>query len=116
MASLLRVDRQGLGELEDRYRPVTSTLASRKLPSLHPGEVLMDEILSALGVGWNDLARAIGAPPRRINESTLGGPALRPTSPCDSSAPFMKTPAAACPDEKCALLQEHSGAFDVRPP
>jgi addiction module HigA family antidote len=47
-------------------------MATRKLRNIHPGEVLMEEFLNPLGISQNALARAIGVPPRRINEIALG--------------------------------------------
>lgn len=47
-------------------------MASRKLRNIHPGEVLMEEFLYPLDISQNALARAIGVPPRRINEIALG--------------------------------------------
>ena len=47
-------------------------MASRKLRNIHPGEVLVEEFLLPLGISQNALARAIGVPPRRINEIALG--------------------------------------------
>ena len=35
---------------------------------IHPGEVVLEEFLRALGISQYRLARAIGVPPRRINE------------------------------------------------
>jgi addiction module HigA family antidote len=43
----------------------------RKLPNIHPGEVLLEEFLNPMGISQNGLARAIGVPPRRINEIVL---------------------------------------------
>ena len=43
-----------------------------KLPNIHPGEVLLEEFLLPLNVSQNALARAMGVPPRRINEIVLG--------------------------------------------
>jgi addiction module HigA family antidote len=40
----------------------------RKLPKMHPSEVLLEEFLTPTGMSQNALARAIGVPPRRINE------------------------------------------------
>jgi antitoxin HigA-1 len=48
----------------------------RKLPNIHPGEVLLEEFLSPMGISQNALARAIGVPPRRINEIVLGKRAI----------------------------------------
>ncbi|MCO5146360.1 MAG: HigA family addiction module antitoxin [Aquamicrobium sp.] len=38
----------------------------------HAGEILKEEFLDPLGLSQNALARAIGVPPRRINEIVLG--------------------------------------------
>lgn len=43
-----------------------------KLKNIHPGEILLEEFLDPLGISQNALARAIGVPPRRINEIVLG--------------------------------------------
>jgi addiction module HigA family antidote len=43
----------------------------RKLPNIHPGEVLLEEFLTPMGISQNAVARAIGVPPRRINEIVL---------------------------------------------
>ena len=44
----------------------------KKLPNIHPGEVLLEEFLTPMGISQNALARAAGVPPRRINEIVLG--------------------------------------------
>jgi len=44
----------------------------KTLPNIHPGEVLLEEFLKPMGISQNALARAIGVPPRRINEIVLG--------------------------------------------
>lgn len=38
----------------------------------HPGEILLEEFLRPMNLSQNALARAIGVPPRRINEIVLG--------------------------------------------
>jgi len=38
----------------------------------HPGEILLEEFLKPADLSQNALARAIGVPPRRINEIVLG--------------------------------------------
>ena len=38
----------------------------------HAGEILLSEFLEPLGLSQNAVARAIGVPPRRINEIVLG--------------------------------------------
>ena len=44
----------------------------KKLKSVHPGEVLLEEFLKPMDLSQNRLALAIGVPPRRINEIVLG--------------------------------------------
>lgn len=39
---------------------------------IHPGEVLLEEILAPLGISQYRLAQAIDVPPRRINEIVHG--------------------------------------------
>lgn len=42
----------------------------------HAGEILLSEFLEPIGLSQNALARAIGVPPRRINEIVLGKRAI----------------------------------------
>jgi antitoxin HigA-1 len=44
----------------------------KKLPNIHPGEILLEEFLIPMNISQNALARAAGVPPRRINEIVLG--------------------------------------------
>ncbi len=44
----------------------------KKLPNIHPGEVLLEEFLIPMEISQNALARAPNVPPRRINEIVLG--------------------------------------------
>lgn len=46
--------------------------AARKLDPVHPGEVLLEEFLTPLELSQSAVARAIGVPPRRINEIVHG--------------------------------------------
>ena len=43
-----------------------------ELKNVHPGEVLLEEFLKPLGISQSRLARAMGVPPRRINEIVHG--------------------------------------------
>ncbi len=45
---------------------------------IHPGEVLLEEFLRPLGISQSRVARAIGVPPRRINEIVHGKRAISP--------------------------------------
>jgi len=47
-------------------------MANKKLAPVHPGEVLLEEFLTPLGLSQNKLALSVGVSPRRINEIVLG--------------------------------------------
>ena len=44
----------------------------KKLQNIHPGEILLEEFLYPMDISQNRLARAMGVPPRRINEIVHG--------------------------------------------
>jgi addiction module HigA family antidote len=48
----------------------------KTLPNIHPGAVLLEEFLKPLDISQNRLARAMGVPPRRINEIVHGNRAV----------------------------------------
>jgi addiction module HigA family antidote len=45
---------------------------NKKLPPIHPGEILMEEFLEPMGISQYRLAKDISVPPRRINEIVHG--------------------------------------------
>lgn len=49
-----------------------SSTTTELLPNPHPGEILLEEFLNPMAISQNALARAVGVPPRRINEIVLG--------------------------------------------
>lgn len=49
-----------------------SSITTDEIPNPTPGEILLLEFIEPLGLTQNGLARAIGVPPRRINEIVLG--------------------------------------------
>src|ERR1700751_4816571 len=53
-----------------------SSTTTELLHNPHPGEILMEEFLKPMGLSQTALARAIGVPPRRINENVLGKRAI----------------------------------------
>lgn len=44
----------------------------REIPFAHPGEILNEDFLKPLGISQYALAKAVGVPPRRINEIVQG--------------------------------------------
>jgi addiction module HigA family antidote len=53
-------------------------MPERKLPPIHPGEILLEEFLKPLGISQYRLAKDISVPTRRINEIVLGKRAISP--------------------------------------
>jgi addiction module HigA family antidote len=49
-----------------------SSTTTDLLHNPHPGEILLEEFLKPMSLSQTALARAIGVPPRRINEIVLG--------------------------------------------
>lgn len=49
---------------------------NKYLPPIHPGEILDTEFMQPLNLSQNALAKAIGVPPRRINEIVHGKRAI----------------------------------------
>ena len=47
-------------------------MGKSKIPPLHPGEVLFEEFLKPMNISQNQLGRALGVSPRRINEIIHG--------------------------------------------
>jgi addiction module HigA family antidote len=47
-------------------------MAQKKLPPIHPGEILLEEFLEPMGISQYRLAKDISVPPRRINEIVHG--------------------------------------------
>jgi len=53
-----------------------SSTTTDLLANPHPGEILLEEFLRPMALSQSALARAIGVPPRRINEIVLGKRAM----------------------------------------
>src|SRR5919109_3033066 len=62
------------GPPEDRRMSRSSTTIARRalLHNPHTGEILGEEFMKPMGLTQNALARALGLPPRRINDIVLG--------------------------------------------
>jgi addiction module HigA family antidote len=48
----------------------------KRMPPVHPGEILMEEFLKPLGISQYRLAVDVSVPPRRINEIVHGKRAI----------------------------------------
>ena len=51
-------------------------MATRKIPPIHPGEILLEEYLKPLGLSQYRLAKDITVPARRVNEIVHGKRAI----------------------------------------
>lgn len=51
---------------------MSTKISKKNTQAVHPGEILMEEFLSPLGVSQYRLAKDISVPPRRINEIVHG--------------------------------------------
>ncbi len=51
-------------------------MKEKKLPSIHPGEILIEEFLKPMGISQYRVAKDISVPPRRINEIVHGKRAI----------------------------------------
>ena len=58
-----------------------------------PGEILLEEYLKPMGISQNAMARAIGVPPRAINEIVLGKRSITPAMSLRFGAFFGKSDA-----------------------
>ncbi len=47
-------------------------MVAKKLPPVHPGEILREEFLRPLGVSQNKLGRDLGVPAQRISDIVRG--------------------------------------------
>ncbi len=47
-------------------------MRTKKMPPIHPGEILMEEFLAPMGISQYRLSKDISVPPRRINEIVHG--------------------------------------------
>ncbi len=55
-------------------------MAEKKLPPIHPGEILLEEFLKPMGISQYKLAKDISVPARRINEIVHGTRAISPNT------------------------------------
>ena len=69
-------------------------MKAKKIPPVHPGEILFEEFLKPMEISQNQLGKELGVSPRRINEivhgkrSVTAGTALRLSTFFGNSASF----------------------------
>ena len=51
-------------------------MSKRRIPAIHPGEILLEEFLNPMGISQYRLSKEISVPARRINEIVHGKRAI----------------------------------------
>lgn len=59
-------------DIDSRSVNFSDVATGRRLPPVHPGEILCDEFLRPMGISVYALANAIKVPRSRVNDITLG--------------------------------------------
>ena len=65
---------------------------NKKIPPIHPGEILNDEFLKPFGISQNRLAIEIRVPARRINEIVLKKRGISPDTALRLAKFFRMSP------------------------
>ncbi len=63
-------------DVDRRVLDLSDVTSQRRLPPVHPGEILRDEFLIPLKMSVYALANAIKAPRSRVKDIVLGRPAI----------------------------------------
>lgn len=59
-------------DLQNSIVDFSDVVTGRRLPMIHPGEILRDEFLEPLGISVYKLAKSINVPRSRANDIVLG--------------------------------------------
>ena len=63
-------------DIDKRKVDFSDVRSGRRLPPVHPGEILRDEFLTPMGISVYELANAIKVPRSRTNDIVLGRRAI----------------------------------------
>ena len=63
-------------DIENRKIDFSDISSGRRLPLVHPGEILRDEFLAPLGISVYELAQTLHVPRSRLNDVVLGRRAI----------------------------------------
>ncbi|MEA1946167.1 MAG: HigA family addiction module antitoxin [Thermodesulfobacteriota bacterium] len=64
----------------------------KKIPPIHPGEILFEEFLKPMNISQNQLGRGLGVSPRRINEIVHGKRSITADTALRLAAYFGNSP------------------------
>ena len=79
-------------DLDKGQIDLTDITGGRRLPLVHPGQILRDEFLTPLAITVYELANAIRAPRSRVNDIVLGRRAISIDSAIRLGRYFGATP------------------------
>ncbi|MGB6908531.1 MAG: HigA family addiction module antitoxin [Methyloceanibacter sp.] len=63
-------------DIDRRIVDFSEVASGRRLPPVHPGEILRDEFLTPMGISVYELAQALKVPRSRANDIVLGRRAI----------------------------------------
>ena len=63
-------------EIDSRQVDFSDVHSGRRLPPVHPGQILRDEFLTPMGISVYELGNAIKVPRSRVNDIVLGRRAI----------------------------------------
>ena len=63
-------------DIDRRIVDFSDVTSARRLPPVHPGEILRDEFLTPMGISVYELAQALKVPRSRANDIVLGRRAI----------------------------------------
>ena len=64
----------------------------KRIPAVHPGEILLEEFLKPMDISQNQLGRDLGVSPRRINEIIHGKRSITADTALRLSVYFCNSP------------------------
>jgi addiction module HigA family antidote len=79
-------------DIDQRNVDFSDVRSGRRLPPVHPGEVLRDEFLTPMGISVYELAHAIKVPRSRANDIVRGRRALTTDTAIHLGRYFGTTP------------------------
>src|SRR3972149_12207656 len=79
-------------DIDKRKADFSDVRSGRRLPPVHPGEILRDEFLTPLGISVYELANAIKVPRSRVNDIVLGRRAITTDTALRLARYFGTTP------------------------
>ncbi len=79
-------------DLDRRRADLSDVTTGRRLPTIHPGEILRDEFLKPMGLSVYELANALKVPRSRANDIVRGQRAITTDTALRLSCYFGTTP------------------------